>query len=138
MKYLLDTNLISELIKPQPDPGVEEGCSRYQGELVTAAPVWHELQFGCYRMPPSRKKEVLEMFLEEIIQRNIPILPYDSQAARWHSLERARLTAAGLTPSYVDGQIAAIAVIQGLILVTRNKSDFQIFSGLKSVSWHSR
>lgn len=137
MKYLLDTNVVSEIIKPKPDPGVVKRCRQYQKELVTAAPVWHELEFGCYRMPHSRKRELLEMFLEEVIRRNLPILPYDEQAARWQALERARLTLEGRTPSFVDGQIVAIAVTNGLTLVTRNTSDFQIFSGLKLESWHN-
>jgi tRNA(fMet)-specific endonuclease VapC len=86
MKYLLDTNLISELIKPNPDPGVSEKCRQYRKDLSTAAPVWHELQFGCYRMPPSRKRELLGLFLEEVVRRNLPILPYDDRAARWQAL----------------------------------------------------
>jgi tRNA(fMet)-specific endonuclease VapC len=137
MKYLLDTNLISELIRPNPDRGVEERCRQYQQDLVTAAPVWHELQFGCYRMPLSRKREILELFLEEVISRNLPILPYDEQAARWHALERARLSLTGKPPSFVDGQIAGIAVTNGLILVTRNRNDFRFFSGLTLEDWHS-
>jgi tRNA(fMet)-specific endonuclease VapC len=128
MKYLLDTNLISELIKPQPDPGVEERCRRFEKDLTTATPVWHELQLSCYRMPFSRKRDLLELFLEEVIQQNFSILPYDAQAARWHALERSRLTLSGQTPSFVDGQIAAIAVTNGLTLVTRNTPDFQIES----------
>jgi tRNA(fMet)-specific endonuclease VapC len=138
MKYLLDTNLISELVKPRPDPGVEDKCRRYQKDLTIAAPVWHELQFGCFRMPFSRKRDLLELFLEEVIQQNFKILPYDAQAARWHALERSRLTLSGQTPSFVDGQIAAIAVTNGLILVTRNSNDFQVYSGLKLESWHTR
>ncbi len=136
MKYLLDTNFISELVKPNPDRGVEERCRQYQQELVTAAPVWHELQFGCYQMPQSRKREILELFLEEVISRNLPILPYDEQAARWHALERARLSLSGKPPSFVDGQIAAIAVTNGLTLVTRNSKDYGNFSGLILEDWH--
>ena len=47
------------------------------------------------------------------------ILPYDDGAAEWHARERARLSSKGLTPSFVDGQVAAITVVNGLILVTR-------------------
>jgi tRNA(fMet)-specific endonuclease VapC len=136
MKYLLDTNLISELSKPKPDRRVEKRCSQYRQELATAAPVWHELQFGCYRMPQSRKREILELFLEEVISRNLPILPYDEQAARWHAIERARLSLTGKPPSFVDGQIAAIAVTNGLTLVTRNSKDYGNFSGLILEDWH--
>jgi len=62
-------------------------------------------------------------------------LPYDTAAAEWHAAERTRLTAIGLTPPFVDGQIAAIAATRGLILVTNNASDFQHFGGLVVVDW---
>jgi tRNA(fMet)-specific endonuclease VapC len=64
------------------------------------------------------------------------ILPYDERAAEWHAKERARLTFLGQMPSFVDGQIAAIAKVNNLILVTRNTSDFKKFSGLKLENWH--
>ena len=137
MKYLLDTNIVSEMIKSQPNPGVMERCKKYRKDVAIGAPVWHELQYGCYRMPLSRKREMLEMFLEDVIGRNFPILPYEEQAARWHAMERARLSRGGKTPSFVDGQIAAIAVTNGLILVTQNTSDFEAYSGLKLTTWHT-
>ncbi len=137
MKYLLDTNLISELSKLKPDRRVEKRCSQYRQELATAAPVWHELQYGCQRLPQSRKRELLELFLEEVVSKKLSILPYDEQAARWHALERARLSLTGRTPSFADGQIAAIAVTNGLTLVTRNLNDFRFFSGLFLENWHT-
>jgi tRNA(fMet)-specific endonuclease VapC len=137
MRYLLDTNIVSEMIKPNPDAAVLRKCEKFQGDLGIGAPVWHELQYGCYRMPPSRKRELVEMFLEDVIKKNLPILPYDEQAARWHAMERARLTLQGMTPSFVDGQIAAITVTNGLVLVTRNIGDFRSYSGLKVETWHS-
>ncbi len=136
MKYLLDTNVVSELVKPNPDQGVMERCKQHQSELVIGAPIWHELQFGCYRMPLLKKRELLEVFLEEVVHRNLPILPYDERAARWHAVERARLTSEGLPPSFVDGQIAAITATNGLTLVTRNIDDFRLFAGLKWEKWH--
>jgi tRNA(fMet)-specific endonuclease VapC len=137
MKYLLDTNLISELSKPKPDRKVENKCRQYRQELAIAAPVWHELLYGCQRLPQSRKREVLELFLEEAVSKNLPILPYDEQAARWHARERARLSLTGRIPSFADGQIAAIAVTNGLTLVTRNLIDFRFFSGLLLENWHT-
>jgi tRNA(fMet)-specific endonuclease VapC len=136
MKYLLDTNIVSEMVKSMPDAGVMDKCKKYRKDIGIGAPVWHELQYGCYRMPPSRKRDILEMFLQDVIGRHFPILPYEEQAARWHAMERARLSLEGRTPSFVDGQIAAIAVTNGLILVTRNSSDFEVYSGLKLATWH--
>lgn len=136
MKYLLDTNILSEAVKTKPDKHVMIMLERHQAEIVTASPVWHELQYGCYRLPISRKREVIESYLEDIIRQNMIILPYDERAAKWHAEERARLTGLGKTPSYVDGQIAAIAKVNGLVLVTRNIADFDMFSDLKVKNWH--
>ena len=66
---------------------------------------------------------------------SFPILDYDQRAADWHALERARLVASGRTPPFVDGQIAAIARVNELILVTSNKADFTGFRGLQVKTW---
>lgn len=137
MRYLLDTNVLSEAVKTKPNKSVMKKLEKNQAELVTAAPVWHELQFGCQRLPHSRKKEVIASFLNDIVRRTMLIIPYDDRAAEWHAIERARLAAKGVTPSFVDGQIAAIARVNGLILVTRNIDDFEPFLGFKLENWHS-
>ena len=136
MKYLLDTNILSESVKTVPDKYVLRRLKRHQHEIVTAAPVWHELHYGCQRLPVSRKRKILESFLVDVLRPSMIILPYDEQAAETHAKERARLSARGEVPSFVDGQIAAIAIVNGLILVTRNMSDFKRFSGLKIENWH--
>jgi tRNA(fMet)-specific endonuclease VapC len=138
MKYLLDTNVISEVVKTAPNRHVITLIERHQDEIVTASPVWHELQYGCQRLPISRKREIIESYLENVIRENLVILPYDERAARWHARERARLTAQGQTPPYVDSQIAAIARMNGLVLVTRNTSDFEMFSDLEVQNWHNQ
>ena len=114
MKYLLDTNVLSEAVKTDPDNKVMTRVERHQDEIVTAAPVWHELQFGCQRLPRSRKRELIASFLDDIVRRTILILPYDDRAAEWHAKERARLSSRGVTPSFVDGQIASIAKVNPL------------------------
>ncbi|MDZ7831072.1 MAG: type II toxin-antitoxin system VapC family toxin [Desulfobacterales bacterium] len=137
MKYLIDTNVLSEAVKTVPDKSVMRMLEKCQHEMVTAAPVWHELQFGCQRLARSRKREIIASFLNDVVKRTMPVLPYDDRAAEWHAGERARLSSKGLTPSFVDGQIAAISVVNGLILVTRDIDDFTHFSRLKSENWHS-
>ena len=137
MRYLLDTNVLSEGVKTIPDKNVMAMIERHQDEIVTAAPVWHELQFGCQRLPRSRKREIIASFLNDIIRHRMLIIPYDERAAEWHAKERARLSSKGVTVSFVDGQIASIAGVNGLILVTRNIVDFKTFSKLKLESWHS-
>ena len=109
---------------------------KHQHEIVTAAPIWHELQYGCWRLPRSRKREVIEVFLVDVVRKNMLILPYDDRGAEWHAKERSRLSLKGKLPAFVDGQIAAIAKVNGLVLVTRNVKDFKLFSGLKTENWH--
>lgn len=136
MKYLLDTSVLSEPLKLVPDKSVIFMLEKRQHEIVTAAPIWHELQYGCRRLPRSRKREVIEIFLADVVRKNMLILPYDDRAAEWHAKERARLSKKGKPPPFVDGQIAAITKVNDLILVTRNIVDFKSFSGLKSENWH--
>lgn len=136
MKYLLDTNVLSEAVKTDPNRHVMDKMEKHQDEMVTSSPVWHELQFGCRRLPQSRKKEIIASFLNDILRPRMLILPYDDRAAEWHAKERARLSSSGLTPSFVDGQIASIAKVNDLILITRNTDDFKPFSKIKLENWH--
>lgn len=66
------------------------------------------------------------------------VLPDDRQAALWHGEQRARLESKGVRPAFADGQIAAIAATQELVLVTRNTRDFAAFEGLQVVNWFSQ
>ena len=134
-RYLLDTNVLSEPLAARPDPAVLEKLEHFQHQLVTAAPVWHELTFGCRRLQPSDRRRRIERYLDEVIAATLTILPYDHQAASWHAAERARLTSLGQTPAFVDGQIAAIAAVNGATLVTRNVTDFSCFHQLSVVDW---
>ena len=95
MKYLLDTNVLSEAIKNDPDKSVLTRFERHQDEIVTASPVWHELQFGCLRLQRSRKREIIESYLNDIVRRTLLIHPYDDRAAEWHAKEHARLSSKG-------------------------------------------
>ena len=135
MKYLLDTNIVSEPLRPAPSPKVMARLKRHSGELAIASLVWHELWFGCMRLPASAKRVAIEKYLNEVVAVSMVILPYDQAAAEWHAAERARLTAIGKTPPFVDGQIMAIAQTNGLILVTLNPKDYEAFAGVKVEDW---
>ena len=133
--YLLDTNVLSEPIKSQPDMRTLESLSEHDGELATCSVVWHELCFGAARLTASKKRSAIEAYLEEAVRTTLPILPYDQEAATWHARERARLSKRGRPPSAADGQIAAIASVNDLILVTKNVKDFRRFKGLVVENW---
>lgn len=133
-RYLLDTNILSNPARPKPDERVLARLEQHSDRLATASIVWHELYFGLQRLPPSRRRRIIEGYLRDTVTR-VAILPYDSAAAQWHAAERARLVSAGLTPPYADGQIAAIARVNGLVLVTDNEADFCHFRDLEVENW---
>jgi len=136
MEFLLDTNVLSEAVKTTSNKNVLTMMERHQSQISTAAPIWHELKYGCVRLPRSRKRSAIETFLNDVILPNIPVLAYDQRAAGWHALQRERLTSLGQTPSFVDGQIAAITAVHDLVLVTRNVRDFEFYKDLRIIDWH--
>jgi tRNA(fMet)-specific endonuclease VapC len=135
VKYLLDTNVVSEPLRPAPNAKVLARLKRHQDELAIASVVWHELWFGCQRLPVSAKRTAIERYLNEVVAVSMPIFSYDQAAAEWHAAERARLTALGKTPPFADGQIMAIAHANSLILVTLNPSDYAAFGEVRIENW---
>ena len=135
MRYLLDTNIISAPLRSEPNVDVIRLLREHEREFAIPAPVWHELRFGCAQLAQSRRREIIERYIEDVVLESFPILEYGWKAADWHARERARLIAVGRTPPFVDGQIAAIAYANGLTLVTSNTRDFRHFEGLNIQSW---
>jgi len=135
--YLVDTNTISEMERMQPQPEVVAQLSAHRDQLALASVSWHELLYGYHRLPDSKRKQRVGYFIKHTLTSHITILPYDAAAAEWFARERARLTRIGRTPSYADGQIAAIAAVRNLTLVSRNTADFSDFSGLRLENWFS-
>ena len=135
MKFLADTNVFAEALKPKPNAKLMRRLKRHQAEIVVAAPVWHEMWFGCLRLPKGSRQETIERYLTRVLQPALLILPYSRSAAEWHAKERARLVSKGRTPAFVDGQIASIAAENDLTVVTSNREDFTVFRGIKVVDW---
>jgi tRNA(fMet)-specific endonuclease VapC len=135
LKYLLDTNILSEAKRLKPNLGIMENLQVHREEIGTATLVVHELLFGCLRLPPSKKRQDLERYINEVILKSLPLLDYDLNSALYHAQERARLSKIGKTPSFVDGQIASIAFVNNLSLVTNNVDDFRDFNGLSVENW---
>jgi tRNA(fMet)-specific endonuclease VapC len=136
LRYLLDTNVLSEPLRPRPNERVMERLREAENAVATAALVWHELRFGAARLEQSKRRTTIAAYLDDVVGPTIPVLPYDQNVADWHATERARLVAAGQTPPFVDGQIAAIAAVNGLIVVTATVADYELFSGLTIENWH--
>lgn len=134
VQFLLDTNVVSEPIRPAPRIHVLRQLRRHRNEVAIASVVWFELRYGMERLPPSQRRDSFERYLN-LVLASMPMLEYDYTAADWHAREQARLARRGQTPPFVDGQIAAIARTNDLTLVTFNEKDFKHFRGLRMMTW---
>jgi tRNA(fMet)-specific endonuclease VapC len=136
LRYLLDTSIVSSPISKLPNREVLKQLDTHGHECAIAAPVWNELTYGCERLPKGKRRDMIATYLEDVVLASFPVLAYDEAAAHWHGLERARLEGLGKPAPYVDGQIAAIAYVHELTLVTANLKDFARFKGLEVESWN--
>jgi len=134
VKYLLDANIWSEMARAERNRGVVQRFELDSNYLAMPAPVADELNFGIERLADGKRRTALREWLTELFI-SYPIMPFDARAAVWHGAERARRQRLGRPAPFVDGMIAAIAVANGLILVTRNYDDFTGFDGLQIENW---
>jgi toxin FitB len=124
MSFLIDTNVISELVRPAPNPQVLAWFEAVpDGALHLSALTLGEIRKGVDRLENSGRKEKLRLWLE----RDLPawfggrVLPVSADVAdRWGRL----LAKCAKTPPAVDSLIAATALHHGLRIVTRNEADF--------------
>lgn len=138
LRFLLDTSIVSAPVAKVPSVQLVRRIERHSHEAAIAAPVWHELVYGVRRLPRGRRRDALTAYVEEVVGASFPVLPYDETAAAWHGRERARLEKRGTPPPYVDGQIAAVARTNDLVLVTANPKDFALFEDLEVQDWTRR
>ena len=127
MSVLLDTNVVSELLRPSPNPAVESWVAeRLAAELYFSAVGEAELRYGVAMLPAGQRKDALAEAIEGILQEDFEdrILPFDSAAARAYANIAAAHRAAGRTVAPADCQIAAIARSCGMAVATRNVRDF--------------
>ena len=123
--YLLDTNIISELGKPSPVRKVTEMISKKQRVSAVPSIVWGECLFGIKRLPLSNRRLKLEDFYLNSVLETFPFIPFDEHAAWIFSDIKSRLERIGKPAPLLDIQIAATAIANNLILVTRNVKDFE-------------
>ena len=129
---LLDTNILSELMRPSPFPAVVEWLDAQPAEqLFISAVTQAEIELGLALLPEGRRKNELLQAAKEIFSlfdgRN---LPFDAAAAQEYALIVAARVKAGRPVSVEDAQIAAVARANNLRLVTRNSKDFELIDGL--------
>jgi len=137
--FVLDTNVISELFRPQPDPKVMGWVGQLSGdELFTTAITRGELLYGLYCMPDGRRKNDLLQKLSVLFEQKLAghVLPYDEAAADAHAKFAAARRAQGRPVAMPDAMIAGIARSRGATLATRNGRDFEASDVHLVDPWH--
>ena len=127
MTVLLDTNVVSELLRPLPDRAVESWvAARPAAKLHFSTVGEPELRYGVAILPAGRRRDALALAIEAILREDFEgrILPFDSDAADEYAEIASARRAAGRTVASADCQIAAIARSRGMAVATRNVRDF--------------
>lgn len=126
MRYLLDTCLLSELVKSAPDSGVLLWLkARKAHELYTSTMTWGELQRGVARLPESKRRSELSLWLQQLqIGFEDRILAFDQNASEVWAQMTVQAEAKGKSMAAFDSIIAATAHAHECQLVTRNVRDF--------------
>ncbi len=123
---LLDTNVASEAMKPDPDPPFRQWLDDQMAETLFLSSITvAELSFGVRCMPAGRRKDVITTAMERLLdifsQR---IIPFDESAGRLYGTLAARAKIAGRGFPLPDAYIAAIAAARGFAVATRDDSAF--------------
>ena len=131
--YLLDTNILSEITKPNPNRNVVKKVIENKHISTIASVTFEEMLYGVKRLPASKKQSDLLSFNINFIQANYEIIPFDVHASWILSDIRQRLEANGKRAPLADAMIAATAIANNLILVTRNVKDFESIREVSSL-----
>jgi len=124
---VLDTNVISEVMRPNPSPKVLEWMrAEPLASLFTTAITEAELLYGVALLPPGRRRQALEATLTTVLSEDFSgrILPFDSAATREFATVAAGRRRSGRPISDADARIAAIARSRGAAVATRDVEDF--------------
>lgn len=125
LKYLLDSNIVSESSKPYPNKNVIETLTKKRNECCICTVTYFEMLHGVLRLDEGKRKERLMAYLNETVLPFYNQIPYDSNAAEMHAQIVSDLEKVGKTMPFQDSIIAAIAMANDLVLVTRNVKDFE-------------
>ena len=132
---VLDTNVVSEAMKPEPQASVQAWLDRQTSETLYLSSVTiAELLFGIRSLPAGRRRKILDATLEGLLALfGERVLPFDTDAARHFAELAVTARSAGKGFPTPDGYIAAIAASRGFIVATRDVSSFQA-AGLKVIN----
>ena len=130
---LLDTNVLSEFMRPHPEAGVVQWLDEQRADtLYTTAVSQAEIEQGLALMPDGKRQHGLALAAKAMFEEDFAgrCLPFDATAASHYAHLVAERTRIGRPISVEDAQIAAIALAGGMALATRNTRDFESIKGL--------
>jgi predicted nucleic acid-binding protein len=128
--FVLDTNVVAELERPQPSLAVLDWFSRQPAQwLFLPAMVVAELWYGIELQPEGARRNRLTEWLDAVLRSGFAerILPFDADAARIWGRLMAEGRRSGRPPDIRDAEIAAVAMAKGLTVATRNVRHFESF-----------
>ncbi len=124
---ILDTNVLSEILRPAPEPRVVDWLAAQDGATVYLTAITEaELRHGIAILPEGKRRNDLAEMIDQIIREDFAgrILSFDSPAAEAFAVIAAARRAMGRPIAHADCQIAAIARAVGAAVATRNTPDF--------------
>ena len=125
---VIDTNVVSELMGPSPDPGVMDWIARQAApDLHLSAITEAELRYGAALLPKGRRRDGLLENIEGMLREDFGgrVIPFESYAAKAYAVIAAARRAAGRPISHADCQIAAVARALGASVATRDMGGFE-------------
>lgn len=124
---VLDTNVVSELMRPSPSAAVRDWVTRQpQSELCTTAVTVAEIRYGLERLVSGHRRDrLVEVAAEIFAAFRESILPFDADAADLYARIVSHRDRTGMPIEGFDAQIAAICRTRGAALATRNVKDFE-------------
>jgi tRNA(fMet)-specific endonuclease VapC len=131
LTYLLDSNVCIRLINNSSPAVINRLASQQPEDILISTITQLELYYGAYRSAQQeRNLEILQRFFSQFT-----VLPLEPESARVAGRIRAELAALGTPIGPYDSQIAAIAMVNNLILVTHNTGEFSRVNGLQIEDW---
>ncbi len=126
MNYLVDTNVLSELARPQPAGEVMDWFVKHESHLYVSSISLGEIRKGLELLPRGKRRAGLHVWFKAVCDRmDGRVLSFNTSTAHvWGQLVES-LEKKGVHIPTVDGQLAATAQRHGLIMVTRNIADFK-------------
>lgn len=134
MTFLLDTDVVSNLLRPLPSVSLmrQVGAVATTEQCISSITVG-ELMYGAHRAE-GRTTEIVAR-IDRVVLPNLEVLPFDGAAARIYGELRADLERRGVPIGDADTRIAAIALVHSLTVVTGNVRHFERVPGLEVENW---